>query len=269
MSEEAVSVSQSNINANGLATASLVLGIVGLVIGLIPFLGWFLFPAWILAIIFGIIGRKQNYKRGSATVGMVLGIVTLVYKFGFWIVIALIPTEDAEEFTATASENNQSNEIAAMDNENEDSVSNNSEDNANEVNNEAEADQEEAVSVGDTINFDGLEITLNKAYTSSGNDFEEPGNDHFAILDLTIVNKTDEPANVSTILQMSLQDGDGYTHDATIYTESQGSLDGEIGEGRENRGEVVFDVNESDTYEFIFEHPFTSGQAIWKVELED
>ncbi|WP_096189331.1 DUF4352 domain-containing protein [Evansella halocellulosilytica] len=130
---------------------------------------------------------------------------------------------------------------------------------------EEEGQEEDSISIGDTVNFDGLHITLNDAYTSSGNDFETPSNDHYVILDLTIENTTDESANISTLLQMGLQDEEGYTHDVALFTDTQGSLDGEIGPDRDNRGEVAFDVNDSDVYEFIFENPFTSGQAIWEI----
>ncbi|QQK74677.1 DUF4352 domain-containing protein [Salicibibacter cibarius] len=117
----------------------------------------------------------------------------------------------------------------------------------------------EEITIGDTMNFDGFDITLNDAYTSEGGEFESPDNDHYVILDLT----NDESADISTMLQMSLQDDEGYTHDVTIFTEAEGSLDGEIGPDRDNRGEVPFDVNESGEYELVFENPFTSGQAIW------
>lgn len=33
-------------------------------------------------------------KRGSATAGMVLGLIAIIYKFGFWILIAMIPTDN-------------------------------------------------------------------------------------------------------------------------------------------------------------------------------
>lgn len=127
---------------------------------------------------------------------------------------------------------------------------------------------EESISVGSTVNFDGLHITLNDVYTSEGNDFETPENDHYLVLDLTIENTTDESAHISTLMQMSIQDDEGYTHDVAFFTDVKGSLDGEIGPGRNNRGEVPFDVNASDTYEFIFENPWTSGQAIWEVSLD-
>lgn len=77
-------------DTNAIATAALVLGIIGLVIGIIPFIGWFMLPLWILAIVFGYLGRKKTIKQGLATTGMVLGIITFVYKFGFWIILIAI-----------------------------------------------------------------------------------------------------------------------------------------------------------------------------------
>ncbi|MCA1029765.1 hypothetical protein LCL95_01810 [Bacillus timonensis] len=74
---------------SGMAVASLVLGIVGLVLGLIPFVGWFMLPAWILAIVFGAVGLKRGQSKGMSWSGLVLGVITFVYKFGFWILIAL------------------------------------------------------------------------------------------------------------------------------------------------------------------------------------
>lgn len=127
---------------------------------------------------------------------------------------------------------------------------------------------EESLTIGDTVNYDGLHITLNDVITSSGSEWEKPSYDHYLILDLTIENTTEEAANISTILQMSLQDEEGYTHSIAFFTETKGSLDGEIGPGRSNRGQVAFDVNQSSVYEFIFENPFTSGQAIWEISVD-
>ncbi|WP_185970909.1 DUF4352 domain-containing protein [Alkalicoccobacillus porphyridii] len=136
-----------------------------------------------------------------------------------------------------------------------------------EVEEEVEEDVvEESLTLGDKVNFDGLEITLNEAYTSAGSDWETPENDQYVILDLTIENTTEEAANISTLLQMSLKDEDSYTHDIALFTDVKGSLDGEVGPGRDMRGEVAFDVDQSGVYEFIFEDPFASGQAIWTIE---
>lgn len=84
---QTVNVNNNN-NLNGMATASLVIGIIGLVMGIIPFLGWFFMPLWILAVVFGGLGMKKEEKRGLAITGLVLGLGTFAYKIGFWLLIA-------------------------------------------------------------------------------------------------------------------------------------------------------------------------------------
>jgi len=57
----------------GLSIASMVLGIISVVL----FCFWYLaLPCAILAIIFGVLGRKQGGK-GMATAGLVLGIIAI------------------------------------------------------------------------------------------------------------------------------------------------------------------------------------------------
>ncbi|MBG9586399.1 hypothetical protein [Cytobacillus firmus] len=80
---------QVKMESNGMAVASLVLGICGIVLGLIPFIGWFLLPAWILAIVFGAVGLKKGQSKGMCWTGLILGIGTFIYKFGFWILVAI------------------------------------------------------------------------------------------------------------------------------------------------------------------------------------
>lgn len=81
-------LNEVHTNGNGMAVSALVLGIVGLVLGLVPFLGWFMLPAWILAIVFGAVGLKRGQSKGMSYTGLILGIVTFIYKFGFWILVA-------------------------------------------------------------------------------------------------------------------------------------------------------------------------------------
>ncbi|WP_202407128.1 hypothetical protein [Pseudalkalibacillus hwajinpoensis] len=50
-------------SCNGLAVSSIVLGIIGLVLLLIPLIPY---PLAILAIIFGVIGKKKPVKKGFA-----------------------------------------------------------------------------------------------------------------------------------------------------------------------------------------------------------
>jgi hypothetical protein len=60
----------------GLATAALVLGIVGLVFGLIPGVCWFIgWPCGVLAIIFGGLSWKG---WGKAKAGLILGVLAVI-----------------------------------------------------------------------------------------------------------------------------------------------------------------------------------------------
>lgn len=74
--ENGAASSEGKGNGKGLAIASMVLGLVGLVI--------FGLPCGILAIIFSIVSKKKG-KSGMATAGLVLGIIDVVF-----VVIALI-----------------------------------------------------------------------------------------------------------------------------------------------------------------------------------
>lgn len=126
---------------------------------------------------------------------------------------------------------------------------------------------EEDLRIGDTMNVNGLYVTVKGVRTDTGKDeWDTPEKDFYLILDVELENTTEESQNISTLLQMSLQDDASYSQDISIFADTKGSLDGEIGAGRKLAGEIAFDVEESDFYEFLFEDPFMSGQAIWTID---
>ena len=172
---------------------------------------------------------------------------------------------EKESDAATAAEN----ETDSSENESN-KTDGNSDEATEETNEDANTEVfEEDLGIGETINFDGVHITLNGVRTSEGEEYFEPDNDFFLILDLTADNTTDEAANISTMLQMSLVDPNGYGQDMDIFADTKGSLDGEVGAGRKMAGEISFDVEDKEYFEFIFENPFSSGQAIWKINRAD
>jgi thiamine transporter ThiT len=69
--------------SNTAASLSIVFAVIGFILSLIPLLGWFSLPVWILAILFGVIGVFKQYKRGSAISGIVIGLLTFIYKIFF------------------------------------------------------------------------------------------------------------------------------------------------------------------------------------------
>lgn len=71
----AYGVKPHNTRGSGPAIASLILGIVGAIAWLLPFIG---FPVTVVGLILGVTGRKSD-KKGVATAGLVLSIIFLVF----------------------------------------------------------------------------------------------------------------------------------------------------------------------------------------------
>jgi hypothetical protein len=81
-----VDPAQSTPQGNGLAVAGLVLGICGLVLCFLPFLGWVLA---ILGIVFGAVGMNKANKvgrgKGLAIAGLICGAIGLILGVGIFI----------------------------------------------------------------------------------------------------------------------------------------------------------------------------------------
>ena len=124
----------------------------------------------------------------------------------------------------------------------------------------------EIFAIGDTVQFNDLKVTL-VGVREVQDEYFNPDNDKFVAVELHIENTGSESENISTLMQMKFL-ADGYEQDQTIV-DVKGSLDGEVGAGRTMKGEVAFDIEEAETYEFIFEDPFVNGQAIWEFTNAD
>lgn len=78
---------EKNSDLNGLAVAAMILGILGVVLNIIPFIPYALS---LIAIIFGFIALNNPGKRGMAIAGIILGAVGLAMKFLFWFFIGIL-----------------------------------------------------------------------------------------------------------------------------------------------------------------------------------
>ncbi len=65
-------------NKSGLATASLVLGIIGIALSFIPIINNAAFVLGILALIFGIISLVKKSNKGKSIAGLILGILAII-----------------------------------------------------------------------------------------------------------------------------------------------------------------------------------------------
>ena len=70
--------------SNGAAIASMVLGIVGLLIFWIPLLGW-ICP--IIGFVLGLVSLQRTYGKGFAIAGIATSGVALLIKVIFWVIL--------------------------------------------------------------------------------------------------------------------------------------------------------------------------------------
>lgn len=63
----------------GLAIASMVLGIVGIVFAWIPGVNWLALPAAIVGLILGIVALRKGQPRGMALTGIILGAIAVLF----------------------------------------------------------------------------------------------------------------------------------------------------------------------------------------------
>ena len=106
--------------------------------------------------------------------------------------------------------------------------------------------QQETFNVGDIVEIGDFTITVNGVSSPAGDDFSKPDEGNkFVVVDVTVENKTTEPAAISSMLQMSLKDQTGQTYDVDIFASaaSGGSTpDGELAPGEKMRGQVGYQV---------------------------
>lgn len=65
-------------NKSGFSTASLVLGIIGIVLSFIPIINNAAFVLGVLALIFGIVSLVKKANKGKAIAGLILGILAII-----------------------------------------------------------------------------------------------------------------------------------------------------------------------------------------------
>ncbi|OAB43373.1 DUF4352 domain-containing protein [Paenibacillus glacialis] len=142
------------------------------------------------------------------------------------------------------------------------------EDKKEEVKKEETKPTTEVFKPGDAVTFNDLIITLNSAKDHKGNDFQKPADGKvFKVVDVTIENKGTKEAPISSIINTSMVDSDGYKYTIALATFVENQLDGSVPAGRKLRGQVAFEIpKDAPGLEFIFSDPFTKGQAIWNLQ---
>ena len=127
-----------------------------------------------------------------------------------------------------------------------------------------------AAAVGDTVSVGEFEITVNSVETLSSGSLTDPDNDFFLLIDATIANNSDEDETISSLLSFDLRGSDGFSYDIDIFAPEKGSLDGDVRAGGILRGQIAFDVEDLEYYDFTFEPSlFGNDQATFRINNSD
>lgn len=131
---------------------------------------------------------------------------------------------------------------------------------------------QEIFKVGETVNIQNVNLTVNSISNPDGNEFTKPEDGKkFLVVDVTIENTSTEVQNISSLLQMSVKDGTGqeYAVDFAATTIVDGaSPDGELAAGEKVRGQVGFQVPaDAKGLVFVFDASvFGSGKIMVGLE---
>jgi uncharacterized membrane protein len=90
--------------SNGLGTAGLVLGIIGLILALVPFMIWLAVPLGIIGAILAFIGRSKARKGeatngGAAMAGIITSLAAIVISIAWSVAFAVFIASNSDEFS--------------------------------------------------------------------------------------------------------------------------------------------------------------------------
>jgi hypothetical protein len=126
---------------------------------------------------------------------------------------------------------------------------------------------EDLLQAGESAVINGIEAT----YQSSRIDDvglipPDPGNEYL-VLNFLLLNTTQEPIVVSSILQFELTSSTGEVINVALFADIETGVDTEIAAGGTHDGEVAFEVPaDSGPYTITFLDLFTQERATWAVE---
>lgn len=134
--------------------------------------------------------------------------------------------------------------------------------------------RENVFDVGETVEFNDVEVTVHGTETQSslGQFTQAESGNEYVIVDIEILNGTDEQRTISTILQMLLKDGEGWSYQEDLMATSQLTRNFDEGTplalGENRRGRLAYEVEQglSPLY-WVFEFTlWTEGdKTFWKL----
>ena len=124
--------------------------------------------------------------------------------------------------------------------------------------------------VGQQVKVGTWIVTVNSAKKSAGDEFDQPKNGQYLILDITFKNTDSQSQSISSLIQFAFQDSTGQQYTVEV-TGLQGVTppDGDVRAGSQTRGQVVYDVPKSaHAFTFTFTPDLTGDtSATWDISI--
>jgi hypothetical protein len=208
---------------NGIAVASMVVGILSLFFSWIPIIGLIGFIGGIVAIILGIIALKKSAGKGLSIAGIVTGAISVISSlviallaFNFFLLLSSAVVEESKNATTDTSISVQ-----------------------------------KSFKVGDVINIDGKKVTVTSVTRNwnSGNEYIVPESGYeFVKVQVAIENDSSNQISYNTY-DWEIQDSKGVIKDVAFVTYSvDGTLEsGELAPNGKVAGFIIFEVPIGDT----------------------
>lgn len=135
-------------------------------------------------------------------------------------------------------------------------------------------------SINETANVNNTKIKINSVtevknecafeWDGSCESYTEPENAFFLVIDLTIENAGDDELNISSILSFELKTTDGEKADQSIMLDAvQSQLDDTVMPNDTLKGQIAYDVKESDQYYFYYEDSLLDSPIKFVINRSD
>ncbi len=133
---------------------------------------------------------------------------------------------------------------------------------------------EQDLGVGDSVEVEGVEATLNGVRVLPTTDRDQPiqnPDNRFLAADLTFENVSEGPVSVSSLLEFVLKNEEGYSASQTVHTQQRELAEGDIAPGEKASGEIVYEVPPESRGLQLDYTPFTRGDTYsWAIgDLQD
>ena len=126
----------------------------------------------------------------------------------------------------------------------------------------AQPPTEQELGVGDSVEAEGIEATLNEVRILPTSDLDQPvenPDNRFLATDLTFENVSQSPVSVSSLLEFVLKNEEGYSASQTFHSRQRELAEGEVPPGQKASGEIVYEVPPESRGLQLDYRPFARG----------